>query len=100
MPHTLPKDFMNETTGMMEGIADWAYNVTQGSFWSILLVCFCLVMGISTVRFGTERAIGFASIIGLLGALILVTLGLMSWWIASIFIIFGAVGITYMIMNK
>lgn len=100
MAHPLPQDFINETQGMMEGIADWAYTVTQGSFWSVLLAVFCVILGIATVRYGSERAIGFGSLTGLLGALFLATLGLMPWWIASIFIIVGAVGFTYMIMNK
>jgi hypothetical protein len=100
MPWDLPQDFMNESTGMLEGITTWSYNVTQGTFWSMLLACFCIVMYISSIKHGQERAVGFASISGLLGSLFLVTLGLMSWWIASIFIIIGAIGITYMIMNR
>jgi len=100
MPFPLPKDFINESQGMIEGIAKWSYEVTQGTFWSLLLVCFCIVLGVSTVKYGLERAIGFGSITGLLGALFLATAGLMPWWIASIFIIVGAIGLTYMIMNK
>lgn len=100
MPWQTPTNLVNETQGLGEGIANWAYNVTFGTFWSLLLLGFCIVLWMSSYRYGQERSIGFASITGLLGALILVTLGLMPWWIASIFIICGAIGLTYMIVNK
>ena len=96
-----PTDFVNETTGLFEGIADWAYGVTFGTFWTILLLGFCIVLIMATRdRFGTDRAMGFAGVTGLFGSLFLVTLGLMPWWIASIFIMSGIFGIVYMIMNK
>jgi len=100
MPFPLPADLVNETTGLFEGTAIWAYEVTQGTFWSLLLAGFCFVLWMASSRFGQERAIGYATITGLFGSLFLVTLGLMPWWIASIFIIMGAIGLTYMIMNK
>jgi len=85
MPWQLPTDLVNET---------------QGTFWSLLLACFCFVLFMASVKYGQERATGYGGIAGLFGALILATLNLMSWWIASIFIIVGTLGLTYMIMNR
>ena len=100
MPWPLPTDLTNETTGLLEGTAEWAYEVTQGTFWSMLLAAFCIVLWISSSRFGQERSLGYAAITGLFGSIFLLILGLMPWWIASVFIIAGTAGITYMIMNR
>lgn len=95
-----PTNLVNATIGLFQGTAIWAYNVTFGLFWAMLLLGFCIVLWISTVRYGSERATGYAGVIGILGSLFLVTLGLMTWWITSIFIICGLVGVVYMILNK
>jgi len=96
----MPTDFVNGSTGLMEGISTWAYNVTDGIFFSVLLLGFCIVLGISSIKSGIERAVGYAGVTGLFGAIILVTLGLMPWWIASLFILVGAGGIAFMIVNR
>ncbi len=96
----LPTDLVNDSQGLMEGTANWAYEVTSGTFWAALLAGFCIVLFMVSYRFGQERAFGYASIAGVLGSMILVTLNLMSWWIASIFIIVGGIGITYMALNR
>ena len=100
MAWTLPINFVNETQGLMEGMAIWANDVTFGIFWAALLLGFCIVLFMATGRFGLDRAFGFSSFTGLLGAMILVTLNLMSWGIASLFILAGILGLVYMIVNK
>lgn len=100
MPWQLPTDLVNETTGLLEGTAKWAYNVTFGTFWTLLLLGFCVVLGMTSYRYGQEKAVGYACIAGLFGSLILVTLKLMPWWIASLFILAGCGGLAYMIVNR
>ena len=96
----LPTDLMNDSTGLMTGIAQWAYNVTFGWFWTIILGIFCVVIYISASRYSDDRAFGYASIVGLLGSIFLVILNLMSWYVASIFIILGILGIAWMTLNR
>ncbi len=100
MEHLLPGKFMNSSTGMVEGFANWAYQVTDGIFFTFMLLGFCIILFIATSRYSTARALGFAGVTGLFGSIFLVILGLMSWWVASIFIIFGAISITFMIMSR
>lgn len=100
MAFQTPTNLVNESQGLMEGIARWAYNVTDGFYWTALLLGFCVILWMSTYRHGQERALGFAGITGLFGSIMLATIGLMPWWIASLFIIFGAIGMAYMIMNR
>lgn len=100
MVYPLPTDLVNGTTGLMKGIADWAYVVTGGWFWTALLFGFCVVLGIATSRYTTERAFGFAGVTGLLGSLFLVTLNLMTWKIALFFILAGIAGIGWMIVKR
>jgi len=95
-----PIDFVNESQGLMEGISKWAYEVTGGWFWALLLMGFCIVLYMATTRFGDERAIGYAAVVGLLGSIILMSIGLMEFWLGSIFIIVGAIGLAWMIMSK
>ena len=98
--HVLPTDLVNETTGLLEGISIWAYNVTNGVFWAALLLGFCVVMGIAASRYTSDRAFGFAGVIGIFGSMFLVTLNLISWWFASLFIIVGAILVVTMIISK
>lgn len=100
MPHPLPTDLTNSSTGLFEGMAIWAYEVTNGIFWAAMLLGFCVVMWIATSRYSNDRAFGYAGIIALFGSTILATLTLMTWWLASIFILAGALGVAYMVVNK
>lgn len=100
MAFQTPTNLVNETQGLFEGMARWAYNVTEGFYWTGLLLSFCFVLFMASYRHGQDRAAGYAGITGLFGAIILLTMGLMPWWIASLFIIFGAIGLAYMIMNR
>jgi len=97
--HALPTD-LTDGNGLMEGMAEWAYTVTQGMFWVGLLAGFCIVLFISTSRYSTDRAFGFAGFTGIVGSMFLATLGLMTWWIATIFILTGAISVASMIMAR
>jgi hypothetical protein len=98
--HPLPSDLTNDTTGLIEGIGIWSNEVTQGAFWTFLLLGFCFALGMAGSRYTTDRAFGYAGTTGIFGSLFLATAGLMSWWIATLFIIIGAVSIAVMIISK
>lgn len=100
MAHALPTDLTNSTQGLMTGMALWAYNVTMGTFWSLMLLGFCIVLYISTSKYTGDRAFGFAGVTGLLGSIFLLIMNLMPWWIASAFILVGAMSIAFMIMRE
>lgn len=98
--HPLPIDLTDDDKGMMQGIADWGYTVTNGMFFVMLLIGFCIVLFIAASRYSTDRAFGYAGITGIFGSLMLATLGLMTWWFATIFIIAGIVGVVSMILSR
>lgn len=98
--HALPSDFSNDTTSMMQGIGDWAYNVTEGFFWWGLLAGFCVVLWISAIQHDIGRAFGYAGITGIFGSIFLIMMGWISWAVASIFIIAGSIAIGFMVKNK
>jgi len=97
--HQMPTD-LTEGTGLFEGMALWAYNVTNGMFWALLLAGFCIVLFISASVYSSDRAFGYAGATGIFGSMMLATLGLMTWWITSIFILAGVIGIAMMIMAR
>ena len=98
--HQLPTDLVNDTTGLMEGMSIWAFNVTQGWFWAGLLFGFCIVLFVAASTYSTMRAFGFAGVAGLFGSLFLVTLNLITWYVASIFILLGIIGVATMVTSK
>ena len=98
--HTLPAEMLSTCDGLMYCLASWAYNVTNGFFWTAILLGFCVVLAMSTQRFGSARSFGFASVAGMLGAVWFGTMQLMPWWVASAFILAGATGFAVMIINE
>lgn len=98
--HILPTQLMRTCTdGLLYCASKWAYDVSGGLFWTAALFGFCMVMFIATIQFGTTRAFGFASMVGLLGSMFFATLQLMPWWTATVFIISGVIGLTGMVMQ-
>lgn len=100
MAWDLPTTALNGTSGLMTGLATWSYSVTGGWFFVMLLFGFCVVLYIAASRYTSERAFGYATTTGMLGAIPLLTLNLMSWWMASIFILLGVIGIIWMIIKR
>jgi hypothetical protein len=97
--HPLPTD-LTDGNGLMEGIAEWAYTVTQGMFWAALLLGFCIVLYISSSVYSSDRAFGFAGFTGITGSIFLATLGLMTWLVATMFIFTGVISLAVMAMAK
>lgn len=98
--HQLPSNIMDNCDGVLYCFSKWAYNVTDGFFFTGLLLGFCIVLFMATYKYGTPRAYGFASVVGLIGAIWLVTMQLVPWVYASVFILAGVVGFVVMIMNE
>ena len=98
--HPLPTDFSNSTQGLLIGMGTWANTVTNGLFWTMMLLGFCIVLWVATNKYTSDRAFGFAGTAGLFGSMFLATAGLITWWIATIFIIVGAVSIVSMIISR
>jgi len=100
MPHLLPAQIMDSCDGLFYCFALWAYSVTGGMFWTLMLMGFGVMLFIGSQRFGTNRAFGFASVSCLLGAIWLSVMQLMPWWVASAFILTGVAGFAVLIMNE
>ena len=98
MAHQLPTNWNG--SGMLQGMLSWSNNVTFGLFMPLLLLGFCIVLMIATSRFGTPRSFGFASFVGMMVATFLTVAGLMTWSIASMFIVVGFIGFVVMILNE
>jgi len=100
MPHTLPSDLLETCDGFLYCWSQWAYDVTGGLAFTLLLLGFVIVLFMGTQRFGTPRSFGFSSIIGLLASIWLATMNLMPWWVASAFILAGLFGFAVLIINE
>ena len=99
--HTLPTELLDTCTdGILYCFSKWAYEVTSGTFWTFALLGFLVAIFAATGRLGTNKAFGFASFVGMIGGIFLAILGLMPWWIATLFILTGVAGIAMMILSE
>jgi len=99
--HTLPTEIMSSCDkGMLWCFADWAYDVSLGSFWTFMLLAFSVALMMATARMGRVRSFGFGSFVGMIGAVWLAIMQLMPWWIASAFILTGIIGVVMMLMAE
>ena len=99
--HTIPTTMLRTCSdGLMYCFSSWANDVAQGWFWTLALLAFCVILMISTSRFGTNRSLGYGSFVGMIGSVWLSVMNLMSWWVASIFILAGLAGLAIMIMSE
>jgi len=95
--HTLPTDMLDSCTdGFVYCFSQWASDVTTGVFWFFALLSFTIIIFIASAKFGTPRAFGFASFVGMIGGVFLSVLQLTPWWVGSVFIIAGVVGLAVM----
>lgn len=101
MPHALPSQLLTSCDeGLFYCFSKWAMDVTNGAFWILMLLGFAFVIFMATLRFGSNRAFGFGSFVGMIGGIWLAILQFIPWWIASAFILTGVVGIAVMMMNE
>ena len=62
--HSLPTQIMSDCTdGIMVCMSKWAYNVTDGLFWVLMLFGFCVVIALASLRFGGTKAYSFGSFV-------------------------------------
>lgn len=101
MAHILPGETLDTcSSGLFYCFNKWAYDVTQGAFHILMLLAFCVAIYMATARLSSTRAFGYASFVGMLGAIWFAIMQFMSWWIASAFILVGIIGIVGMILNE
>jgi len=98
--HSLPSNFTNETQGIITGIGNWAYNVTQGTFWFLLLLGFCVVAAIATAGYGMYKSMTYAGFIGIVGSVMLAMIGWLSWFYTTGFIVVGTILIAVGFYNR
>jgi len=99
--HLLPTEVLRTCTdGMLWCFADWAYKVTNGMFWTFMLMGFCVALFMATAKMGSTRAFGYATFVGMIGATWFAIMQLMPWWITTVFIISGLIGMAMMVLNE
>ncbi len=99
--HKMPSKILDTCTeGFMWCFADWAFDVTGGLFWTMMLLGFCVAVYVAISRLGSTRAFGYASFVGMTGSIFLAILQLMPWWTASAFILVGGIGIAMMVISE
>jgi len=99
--HPLPSELLSTCSdGMLYCFAQWANTVTGGMFWSFMLIGFMVVLMMATTRLGNTRAFGYASTVGLIGGIWFAILNLIPWWIATVFILVGAIGLAMMVLSE
>jgi len=99
--YTMPGEFLDTcTNGLFYCMSSWANSVTNGTFWIFALLAFCVICFSALAKLGTNKAFGFASFVGLIGSVWFAVLGLISWWIATIFILVGVIGIAALILSE
>lgn len=99
--HMMPSEIFDTCTdGTFSCLSQWAYQVTNGTFFIFILLAFCVSVFIASAALGSKRSFGWASFIALIGSVWLAVQGLMAWWIASMFIIVGLIGLAMMVMDE
>ena len=90
----------NDTGGFMSCYAGYVNVVTSGMFWAMMLLAFGVVMFIYTIRYDPKKAFAFTGFIFIVGSILLVYTGLMTWWIASAFIVTGLISLGVVIYRE
>ena len=99
--HPLPSDIMTNCDGLFYCFAKWAYAATDGTFFALMLAGFGAILIMGTQRiYGYTRAFGYGAFGCALGSIWLATMQLLSWWIASLFILIGAVGMAVLVLQE
>lgn len=99
--HPLPANILTTCNdGLFYCFAKWASDVTTGTFWFMALLAFTVSLFLATLKFGSNRAFGFASFVGMLGGVFLSVLKLTPWWVGSTFIILGVIGFAVMLISE
>lgn len=93
-------DIFGSCEGLFYCLAAWSNTVTNGYFWSIILISFGIVLFMGTFNFGTKRAFGYASFATSLIGLPLVQLELIPLGFFTLVLIVSLVGIAVMLIGE
>jgi chromate transport protein ChrA len=88
MTYTLPSNF----TGLYS-VGNYVNSVTDGLFWTIIMISVYAVLFFSMKGYGTERAIGYSSFIGAILSILLFTIGFVPASVLVFSILFAGFGI-------
>lgn len=86
--------------GLFYCLALWQNEVTNGYFWSILLMAFGIIVFMGTFNFGVRRSFGYASLSMTLVGLLLIQLAFIPLWFFTLTLIVGALGLVFMIVGE
>jgi len=100
LPGTYMQTCMEANDGFIFCAAEYIHVVTNGLFWPAMLLGFCAILFIATIKVGVKKSFGFASFVMINGSIMLALLELMTWWIASAFIITGMIGVAMMVIRE
>lgn len=93
-------DIFGNCDGLFYCLASWSNTVTEGYYWSIILMAFGIVLFMGTYYLGVKRAFGYASFAtGLLG-LTLVQLSLIPLWFFTLVLIVSLIGVAVMLIGE
>jgi len=93
--------YPTNTTNIMS-LAIWMNTVTDGWFWSIILIGLFAILWFSTKQYGNERSLAFSSFITAIAAILLGLMELITQWVVVLVMIIasGSVIILRNINNK
>lgn len=95
-----PTDIFTDCEGLFYCLADWSNRVTEGYFFTIIILALGIVILMGSINFGFARAFGYATISCALMGLILVQMSLIPTYILTISLVLSGVGIAIMFMDK
>ena len=89
-------DMFTGCDGLFICIAKWANTVTNGYFWLLIIIGMGIVLFTATIKFGLNRAFGFATFAMGMLSILMIFLGLMTFQTAAWFIVLMVLGIIAM----
>lgn len=100
--HTLPSQLITSCdSGLFHCMALWTNTVTDGWFMVLMFVAFLAVLFMGTITlYEKTRAFGFAGFTSITGSIFLGLMGLMNWWVVSMFIIIGCISAAVLIISE
>ena len=93
-------DIFTGCTGLFVCLADWANTVTNGYFWTLMILSLGVVIFMATNIFGTNRSFAFSAVSMALLALLLRQLSLIPTFIMTLTMILAIIGIVVMINQR
>ncbi len=89
-------DIFGNCEGLFYCLAAWSNTVTEGYFWSIILISFGIVLFMGTFNFGVKRAFGYSSFATSLIGLVLIQLDLIPLGFFTLILIISLIGLAVM----